>query len=259
MSDDAWRRQGRDEDEDFGPAVRRRADHRGEAGRLVLRRRRHGLVAALDRAADGGGADTSARRRRTPIRARTSTSWSSFSSQSPVWSDDDPSGTIDPSGGVPAAAVPPPPPLIRPGASRGATTPSGTRPSRCAASPDGSPSAPTPPIPPDARCPVAVVRTRRAAVAQGLVRHRRVPGSRVGAPPAGRDMPTAIAVGVAIGRGVRRRPAVAAGGGTGDRRHRPRARLGRVLRQGHREGVPAGHDRRDRRDDRDAARRLLGG
>ena len=59
-------------------------------------------------------------------------------------------------------------------------------------------------------------------------------------------------------RRVHRRPAVAPRSGPGDRRHRARARLGRVLRQGHREGLPAGHDRRHRGNDRDAARRLLG-
>ena len=65
--------------------------------------------------------------------------------------------------------------------------------------------------------------------------------------PAPRDLPTAIAVGAADRRSVRGRRAGQPEARPAGRRRRPRLRRHRVLRQGHREGLPAGHHRRHHR------------
>src|SRR6478736_7683160 len=109
MSDDAWRRQGRDEDEDFGPPL---------FGDEPTTEVKPGDLSFGD--ADTGSLPhwTEPPTGEVPRVRPTASSpdptddidvWSSFSSQAPVWSDDDPSGSIsaDPSGSL---AAPPPPP-----------------------------------------------------------------------------------------------------------------------------------------------------
>jgi len=198
MSDDAWRRQGRDEDEDFGPPL---------FGDVPTTEVKPGDLSFGD--ADTGlllhwtEPPTGEVPRVRPTASNPDPSedldvWSSFSSQSPVWSDDDASGAIDPSGAVPAAAVPPPP----------AADPSGGQPWH-----DDTERDPSQPVrrepgritigtdPTDSTGRPMPRRGRQDTPSRGRPGARPAParpGSRVGAPPAGRDMPTAIAVGVAI-------------------------------------------------------------
>src|SRR3954465_15345361 len=111
MSDDAWRRQGRDEDEDFGPPL---------FGDVPTTEVKPGDLSFGD--ADTGSLPhwTEPPTGEVPRVRPTASSpdptddvdvWSSFSNQPPVWSDDDPSGSIqrDPSGSHPIAPPPPPP------------------------------------------------------------------------------------------------------------------------------------------------------
>src|SRR6478735_11909962 len=116
MSDDAWRRQRRDEEEDFGPPL---------FGDVPTTEVQPGDLSF-------GDADTGSlphwtdpptgevpRIRPTPATPDPTDDldvWSSFASQSPVWSDDQPGEPADPSGSIPAPP-PPPPPLSDPSGS----------------------------------------------------------------------------------------------------------------------------------------------
>src|SRR4051794_39200643 len=119
MTDDAWRRQGRDdEEEDFGPPL---------FGDVPTTEVKPGDLSFGD--ADTGslphwtepptGEIPRVRSSQPPSDPTDDLDvWSSFSSQSPVWNDDerDPTGgAADPSGSIPAPSgatrVPPPPPI----------------------------------------------------------------------------------------------------------------------------------------------------
>ena len=274
MSDDVWRRgrrdgrDGRDDDDfgDFGPPL-----FGDDASRADMTRE-------MDDPSDGlsfGTADTgplphwtapptgempSMLTSQQPAQSGGDPTddldvWSSFSNDAPVWSDDPaPTGELE----IPTRA-----------AVRGRRPIPSTRPAtarcRCAAVRAGSRSAPTRPT------TGWVARCRRRPTADPAASTRRGPASgasgtsttgatsRTAAPPSSRDMPTAVAVGLIIAAAF-----------IGALLFKPwavlaivvaiaRSRLGRVLRQGHREGLPAGHRRRHRRDGVPPAGRLLGG
>ena len=187
MSDDAWRRQAARRGRGLrATAVRRRADHRGErpatspSATPTRARCRTGPSRRRARCR------ASARRRRTPIRATSST----CGRRSPASRR---CGATTTRAGPSTRRVRRP---LRPCRRRPAADPYGGA-KRGRDDTERDPSQPvrrepgritigTDPtdVAPDARCRrAAAVRTRRAAVAQALVRHRRAPGSRVGAPP----------------------------------------------------------------------------
>src|SRR5579862_9060368 len=120
MTDDAWRRQGRDEDEEFGPPL---------FGDVPTTEVQPGDLSFGD--ADTGSLPhwTEPPTGEVPrVRPNSSPAdpsddldvWSSFSSQSPVWSDDPPPAAPGPSGSttVPPPSAPPPPPSVDPSGSQ---------------------------------------------------------------------------------------------------------------------------------------------
>ena len=128
------------------------------------------------------------------------------------------------------------------------------------ASPAASPSAPIRPT--TARPPVPQGRSRARPTARPRVRPRpparRAPTGRRTAPRAARPADRHRRRAGRSPRCSSARMLLAPVGGARRRRRRPRPRRRRVLRQGHREGLPPGHGRRPRRLRRRAARRLLG-
>jgi phosphatidate cytidylyltransferase len=197
MSDDAWRRQRRDEEEDFGPPL---------FGDVPTTEVQPGDLSFGD--ADTGSLPhwTEPPTGEVPrVRPTSSSSpdptddldvWSSFSSEGPVWSDDQPGEPPDASGSVPA---PPPPPPADPSGGQPAwqddterdpSQPVRREPGRITIGTDPTDSTGRPMPRRGRQDTPGRGRPARPAPAR--------PGSRVGAPPPARDMPTAIAVGVAI-------------------------------------------------------------
>ena len=197
---------------------------------LTLRRQRHRAAAALDRAADRRGPALDADEARPGRRRRDDLDvWSSFASQSPVWQDDDRSRPGADGGRDRAHAVPDEPDGQSANTSAVAASPTSppAEPSRITIGTDPSGIPRRPPRPTGRR------RGASAAGRAGAARDRRRRRSR--AATCRSRSPSALLIAAVFLAALMYKPWAWP---ADRRRHRPRR--GRVLRQGVREGLPAG-------------------